>query len=75
MSLEKWWSPDTIFITVMGGLMAVIFGASLFVRPPINKIGSALVPPSALQNARTQRVECETIKNDVDLRLHANTHC
>src|SRR5205814_9472048 len=75
MTMERWWTPDTIFVTVMGAVMAVVLSASLYVRPFVSKTGSALVPAGALQKARDQQTECETMTNDMDRSMHANTHC
>jgi hypothetical protein len=75
MRLEKWWTPDTIFVTVLGAMMAVVLSASVFARPHVSMKGSSLVPPAVLQQVRTQQTECETIQDDTDLNLHAHTHC
>jgi hypothetical protein len=75
MSLEKWWTPDTIFVTVMGAAMAIVLTGSLVLRPHISKTGSALVPAAALQQARDQQQECETMKTDMDRHMRAGTHC
>ena len=75
MSLEKFWTPDTIFTTVVGAALAVVLSASVFARPHISQTGSSLVPASVLQQVRNQQTECETITNEMDLHLHANTHC
>jgi hypothetical protein len=75
MRLEKWWTPDTIFVTVVGAMLAVVLSASVFSRPHVSMKGSALVPPAVLQQVRSQQTECETIQNDTDLSLHAHTHC
>jgi len=32
MSLEKWWTPDTIFVTVMGAVMAVVLTGSVKIQ-------------------------------------------
>jgi hypothetical protein len=75
MSLEKFWTPDTIFTTVIGAALAVVLSASLFARPHVSQTGSSLVPPSVLQQVRNQQTECETITDDMDRTLHAHTHC
>jgi hypothetical protein len=75
MSLEKWWTPDTIFVTVMGAAMAVLLTGAVFVHPFVSKTGSALIPVGALQRARAEKVECETMSTDIDRTMHANTHC
>ena len=75
MALEKWWTPDTIFVTVMGAVMAVVLGGAVMSRPHVSQTGSALIPASALQKARAQQQECETMTTDMDRTLHANTHC
>jgi hypothetical protein len=75
MHLEKWWTPDTIFVTVMGALMAVLLTGSVMLRPHVSKTGSALVPAGALERARNQQTECETMTTDMDRTMRANTHC
>jgi hypothetical protein len=75
MSLQKWWTADTIFVTVMGAVMAVVMMGSVMLRPHVSKTGSPLVPAAALQNARAQQQECETMKTDMDRNMRANTHC
>jgi hypothetical protein len=75
MRLEKWWTLDTVFVTVLGAAMAVVLSASVFARPHVSMKGSSLVPPAVLQQVRSQQTECETIQNDSDLSLHAHTHC
>jgi hypothetical protein len=75
MSLEKWWTVDTIFVTVMGAVMAVVLTGSVMLRPQVSKTGSALVPAAALQKARAQQQECETMTTDMDRALHAHTRC
>ena len=75
MLLEKWWTPDTIFMTAMGAVLAVVLTSAVFVRPFVSKTGSALVPVGALQRARAQQTECETMSTDMDRAMHANTHC
>jgi len=75
MSLEKWWTPDTIFVTAMGLVMAVVLTGSVMLRPHVSRTGSALVPASALQKARAQQTECETMTTDMDRTMRANTHC
>ena len=75
MSLEKWWSVDTIFVTLIGTVMAVVLSASIFARPHISKSGSALVPAAVLQNARAQQVQCETVTDDADENVYAHTRC
>jgi hypothetical protein len=75
MSVEKWWTPDTIFVTVMGAVMAVVLTGSVMVRPFVSKTGSALIPAAALQRARAQQVECETMSTDMDRTMHEHTHC
>jgi len=75
MSLQKWWTPDTIFVTVMGAVMAVVLTGSVMVRPHVSKTGSALIPAAVLQRARAQQQECETMTTDMDRTMHANTRC
>jgi hypothetical protein len=75
MSIEKWWTPDTIFAAAMGTVLAVVLSISVFVRPFVSKTGSALVPVGALQKARDQKVECETMSTDMDRRMRLNTSC
>jgi len=75
MSMEKWWTPDTIFLTVMGAVLAVVLSASVFARPYVSKTGSALIPIGALQKARAQQVECETMSTDMDRSMRAHTSC
>jgi hypothetical protein len=75
MTLEKWWTPDTIFATAMGLALAVVLSASVFARPFVSKTGSALVPLGALQKARAQQMECETMSTDMDRHMRANTKC
>jgi hypothetical protein len=75
MSLEKWWTPDTIFMTAMGAVLAVALTGAVFVRPFVSKTGSALVPVGALQKARDQQTECETMSTDMDRAMRAHTHC
>jgi hypothetical protein len=75
MSLEKWWTPDTIFVTVMGAVMAVVLTGSVMLRPHVSKTGSALVPATVLQKARAQQQECETMTTDMDRAMRANTGC
>jgi hypothetical protein len=75
MSMEKWWTPDTIFVTVMGAVMAVVLTGSLMSRPHVSQTGSALIPAAALQRARAERQECETMSTDMDRTMHAHTHC
>ena len=73
--MEKWWTPDTIFLTLMGGVLAVVLSASVFTRPFVSKTGSALVPVKALESARAQQVECETMQTDMDRSMRLNTSC
>ena len=75
MLMEKWWTRDTIFLTAMGAVLAVVLSASVFARPFVSKTGSALIPVGALQKARAQQVECETMSTDMDRTMRANTHC
>jgi len=75
MSLEKWWTPDTIFVTAMGFVMAVVLTGSVMLRPYVSKTGSALIPVGALQKARAQQTECETMKTDMDRTMREHTHC
>jgi hypothetical protein len=75
MRVDKWWTVDTIFVTVLGAAMAVVLSASLFARPHVSLKGSALVPPAVLQQVRTQQTECQTITDDMDRALHAHTRC
>ena len=77
MRPEKWWTPDTIFVTVMGLAMTIVLAGGIMLRPHNRQTGSgsALVPAAALQKARAERQECETMKTDMDRNLHANTHC
>jgi hypothetical protein len=60
MWLAKFWTPDTIFVTVVGGVMAVVLSASLFTRPQVSVKGSALVPPAALETIRNEQKDCNT---------------
>ena len=75
MSLEKWWTPDTIFVTAMGFVMAVVLTGSVMLRPYVSKTGSALIPVGALQKARAQQTECETMKTDMDRTMREHRHC
>jgi hypothetical protein len=75
MKLEKWWTVDTIFVTVVGAAMAVVLSASVFSRPHVSMTGSALVPASVLRDVRNQQQECETMTNDLDRSMRAHTHC
>ena len=75
MSMEKWWTPDTIFVTVMGAAMAVLLIGSVMLRPHVSKTGSALVPAAVLEQARSQQQECETMTTDMDRNMHAYTGC
>jgi hypothetical protein len=75
MKMEKWWTVDTIFVTVVGAAMAVVLSASVFSRPHISMKGSSLVPASVLRDVRNQQQECETMQNDLDRSMHAHTHC
>ena len=75
MAMEKWWTPDTIFVTVMGVAMAVILTGSVMLRPQTSKTGSPLVPAAALQKARAQQQECETMTTDMDRHMRAGTRC
>jgi hypothetical protein len=75
MNLEKFWTPDTIFVTAMGFVLTVVLSASVFTRPFVSKTGSSLVPVGALQKARAQQVECETMSTEMDRSMRANTSC
>jgi hypothetical protein len=77
MWLAKWWTPDTIFVTVVGAAMAMVMGGSFFARTGSTSNGSALVPPSVLQSVRAHEVECQTITgNDDDIMAVAlRTRC
>src|SRR5205807_1128978 len=57
MKPEKWWSPETIFVTALGGLMTVVLGASLFAHLG-SSTGSALVPATVLQKVRADQERC-----------------
>ena len=75
MSVEKFWTPDTIFVTAMGFVLATVLSVSVFTRPFVSTTGSALIPVGALQKARADQVECETMSTDMDRSMHANTKC
>lgn len=60
MWMAKFWTPDTIFVTVVGGIMAVVLSASLFSRGQVSTKGSALVPVGVLETVRNQQKDCNT---------------
>jgi hypothetical protein len=64
MRLEKWWTPETIFATALGGVMAVVLGASLFARPHVSQKGSALIPTAVLEDVRSQQKDCNAHSDD-----------
>ena len=74
MRLDKWWTLDTVVVTVLGAMMAVVLIASLFVRPQVSLRGSALVPAAVLQDARNYEAACQTVTDD-EVSTHAHTRC
>ena len=65
MQKRSWWTPDTIFVSALGVMMMVIFGASLFAHLG-SKTGSALVPAKLLQELRDRAAHCQTVEDQTN---------
>jgi hypothetical protein len=70
----RWWTPDTIFVAGIGMVMAVIFGAAMFLQPGSTS-GSDLVPAATLQKLRDQEARCQTITDDQAVTPGSRSHC
>jgi hypothetical protein len=70
MKKDSWWNVETMFVTSVGALMAVMLSAFLFAKPPVSSAGSNLVPAKALERAVQHQKECQT-RNDE----HPATRC
>lgn len=59
----SWWSVETLFVTTMGTLMAVMLSAFVFSKPQIRTSGSGLVPARTLEKIVEHEKKCQTIED------------
>ena len=61
MDRPGWWDVETLFVTSVGALMAVMLAGFVFSRPQPRTAGSALVPARTLERILEHERRCQTI--------------
>jgi len=63
MWMAKWWTPDTVFAAIVGGVMMVVLGMSMVVGIG-SRTGSDLLPATVIDRVRAQEAACQTVTDD-----------